>query len=151
IMLGKYGETLVVDWGLAKPIAGLEPEGPSERSEPPLQPTSGSAVEPTLAGTAVGTPAYMSPEQADARSGRMGVRSDVYGLGAPLYHLLTGRAPCQAGQLGDARERILAGEILRPRSINPRIAPALEAICLKAMALKPEDRYATAQELKADL
>jgi serine/threonine-protein kinase len=151
IMLGKYGETLVVDWGLAKAVDKPETESPLEQSELPLKPPSANALEPTLAGTTVGTPAYMSPEQVDSRVGKPGVRSDVYCMGATLYHLLTGRAPCQAEHVGDAYERILAGDIPPPQSINPRIAPALEAICLKALALKPEDRYATAQELKADL
>jgi serine/threonine protein kinase len=151
IMLGKYGETLVVDWGLAKALDQPEPESPIEHSELPLKPASGSALEPTLAGAAVGTPAYMSPEQVDGRVGELGVRSDVYCLGATLYHLLTGHAPYEAEQVGDIYQKILAGEIPRPRSLNPRVAPALEAICLKALALRAEGRYATAEALKADI
>ena len=117
----------------------------------PLKPASGSALEPTLAGSAVGTPGYMSPEQVDGRIGKLGVPSDVYCLGATLYHLLTGHAPCEADQRGDIYQKVLAGEIPRPRSLNPRVAPALEAICLKALALKPGDRYESAETLKADL
>jgi serine/threonine-protein kinase len=152
IMLGRYGETLVVDWGLAKAL-----EGPPEESsatpdvEPWLRPGSGSALEPTQAGSAVGTPGYMSPEQVDQRFGPLGVRSDVYCLGATLYHLLTGHAPCEADQVGEIYQKVLAGAIPRPRSLNPRLAPALEAICLKALALQPGERYATAEALKADV
>jgi tetratricopeptide (TPR) repeat protein len=151
IMLGKYGETLVVDWGLAKALDQPEADSPVERSELPLKPTSGSAMEPTLAGLAVGTPAYSSPEQVDNRVGTVGVRSDVYCLGATLYHLLTGHAPCEAEQVGDVYRKILAGEIPRPRSLNPRIAPPLEAIWLKALAGRPEDRYSTARALADDV
>jgi serine/threonine-protein kinase len=116
IMLGKYGETLVVDWGLAKALDQVEPEPESsiERSELPLKPASGSALEPTLAGSAVGTPAYMSPEQVDGRVGDPGVRSDVYCLGATLYHLLTGHAPARPSRWGTS-----FGRSWRPRSRGP--------------------------------
>src|SRR5262249_19410300 len=151
LMRGKQGEALVVDWGLAKAVDEPERESQSERSELPLKPTSGSAVEPTVAGSAVGTPSYMSPEQAAGRLDQLGPRSDVYCLGATLYHLLTGQAPLEAEQIGDVIQKVLAGEIPRPRTLNTRIAPALEAICLKAMALKPEDRYEPVEALQADL
>src|SRR5262249_43560528 len=151
IMLGKYGETLVVDWGLAKALGQPEHENAVERSELPLRPTSGSNLEPTLAGSAVGTPAYMSPEQAEGRLDLLGTRSDVYGLGATLYHLLTGRAPYESTQVGEVLQKLLSGDLVRPRSIKQRLAAALEAICLKAMALKPSDRYETVGEIKADL
>ena len=149
IMLGKYGETLVVDWGLAKALD--EPESPVERSELPLRPPSGSQLEPTLMSSAIGTPAYMSPEQVDGKVGKLGVRSDVYCLGATLYHLLAGHAPCEAEQVGEVYRKILAGDIPRPSSHNPRLVPALEAICLKALSLAPEDRYESAELMKADL
>jgi serine/threonine-protein kinase len=149
IMLGPYGETLVVDWGLAKSLGRADVAGlDGERT---LSPESGSQLEPTAAGSAVGTPAYMSPEQAAGRLDQLGPRSDVYGLGATLYHLLTGHAPCEADGPGGAGRKVRAGEIPRPRSFRPRLAPALEAICLRALALKPEDRYESAEALKADL
>src|SRR5262249_49840430 len=151
IMLGKYGETLVLDWGLARTLEQGESESPTERSEMPLKPTSGSALEPTLAGSAVGTPAYMSPEQAAGRLDHLRERSDVYCLGATLYHLLTGHAPCESREVGEVLRKVQAGDIPRPRAINPRLAPALEAVCQKALALKAEARYETVQSLKADL
>ena len=91
IMLGKYGETLVVDWGLAKPIG--RPEGLKDASEVTLRPSSASGSAETLTGSALGTPQYMSPEQAAGRLDLLSPASDVYSLGATLYCLLTGRAP----------------------------------------------------------
>ena len=79
----------------------------------------------------------MSPEQAAGRLDQLGPRSDVYCLGATLYHLLTGHAPCEAEEIGELYQKVLAGDIPRPRTLNPRIAPGLEAICLKAMAAAP--------------
>jgi serine/threonine-protein kinase len=90
VMLGAFGETLVVDWGLAKVVG--RPEGDTTGEEATLRPSSGDGVA-TVAGTAVGTPAYMSPEQAAGRLDLVGPASDIYSLGATLYHLLTGQAP----------------------------------------------------------
>ncbi len=155
IMLGRYGETLVVDWGLAKAIGrpdlGAEPPAPSAdpEPEPPLVPRSGESLEPTLAGSAIGTPGYLSPEQANGEE--TGIRSDVYGLGATLYHLLTSRPSCEAGDRGAALAQTVAGEIPRPRRVDPRIPRPLESICRKAMALQPADRYASALALRADI
>jgi len=150
IMLGRYGETLVVDWGLAKSVDRPE-ESSSDPAEQPLRPSSGSQLNPTLAGSALGTPAYMSPEQAQGRLELVGPPSDVYCLGSTLYHLLTGRAPCEDGQLAEVIRRVGSGDVPRPRVLNPRIAPALEAVCLKAIGLRPEDRYASAEALKSDV
>ena len=90
IILGKYGETLVVDWGLAKA------KGQSQSGDAligPVTPSSGSGATPTLEGSAIGTPAYMSPEQAAGKVTELGPATDVYSLGATLFHLLTGKLP----------------------------------------------------------
>src|SRR5205823_4680799 len=97
VMLGQYGETLVVDWGLAK-VAG-RPEGVDGAAEGTLRPASAGDSTPTRMGSAMGTPAYMSPEQAAGQLDLLGPASDVYSLGATLYHLLTGKAPFEGGEV----------------------------------------------------
>ena len=95
ILLGPYGETLVVDWGLAKVVGRGEAAAQAGAAEATLQPGSGSGSSETLPGTALGTPAYMSPEQAEGRLEQVGPLSDVYSLGATLYCLLTGKPPIE--------------------------------------------------------
>ena len=148
IMLGKYGETLVVDWGLAKALD--RPDPGTLLDERPLSPSSASGTAETLPGHVIGTPAYMSPEQAAGRIDLLGPPSDVYSLGATLYHLLTGKAPFQDPDLVQVLQRVQRGEFPRPRQAHPEIPPGLEAICLKAMALEPKDRYASARARKDD-
>jgi WD40 repeat protein/serine/threonine protein kinase len=149
IMVGKYGETLVVDWGLAKTTD--RPDLGKDTEEKPLVLASVGGVAETQAGRALGTPAYMSPEQASGELDRLGQASDVYSLGATLYHLLTGHAPVEEPDTGRALQRVRRGEIAPPRQVDRRIAPGLDAICRKAMALKPEDRYATSKALADDI
>ncbi len=146
IIVGRHGETLVVDWGLAKATGKSDPSA-AERT---LLPSSASGSSETLPGSALGTPAYMSPEQAEGRLERLGPRSDVYSLGATLYHVLTGQPPF-AGDAVDVIGAVLRGDFRRPRSRDASIDPALEAICLKAMALRSEDRYSTCRALADDL
>jgi serine/threonine-protein kinase len=148
IMLGPFGETLVVDWGLAKVVGRSDPDPGA--GEATLRPPSGSGLTPTVPGEACGTPAYMSPEQAAGRLDDLGPASDVYSLGAVLYHLLTGRAPFEgdAGVVPRAAER---GAFPPPRALDRSIDPALEAVGLKAMAPEPADRYATPRALAEDV
>ena len=133
VMVGKYGETLVVDWGLAKAVG--RPDPGAAIGERTLVPSSSSGVAETLPGSVVGTPAYMSPEQAAGDLDRLGPRSDVYSLGAMLYCLLTGKPPFQGDDLGAMLRAVQRGEFPAPRSVVPSIEPALEAVCKKAMAL----------------
>jgi serine/threonine-protein kinase len=151
IMLGDYGETLVVDWGLAKAVGRhLEPAVPTgaERS---LRPESGSEVQPTVMGSRLGTPAFMPPEQAAGRLDELGAPSDVYSLGATLYVLLTGQPPFTEPDLATLLRQVELGEFARPRQVCPWIDLALEAVCLKAMARLPQDRYPSPRALAEDL
>src|SRR5262249_42734662 len=139
IIVGKHGETLVVDWGLAKATGRAEP-GVEERT---LVPSLSSGSAETLPGSALGTPAYMSPEQARGDLEQLGPRSDVYSLGATLYCILTGKPPLEGDDVGELLRMSQRGGFLRPRQHDATIDPALEAVCLNAMALSPHDRYAT--------
>jgi tetratricopeptide (TPR) repeat protein/serine/threonine protein kinase len=153
VMLGRYGETLVVDWGLAKPVGRDETARAGD--EDTLAPSSGADSGGTQLGKAVGTPAFMSPEQAAGRWDLVGPASDIYSLGATLYFLLTGRPPFErqaaANAVAALLERVKHGEFSRPRKVKANIPAALEAVCLKAMAHQPEARYRTALELAADV
>jgi formylglycine-generating enzyme required for sulfatase activity len=143
ILLGPYGETLVVDWGLAKLID--RPDAPPV--EGPLEAAFSGDAAKTQAGAALGTPAYMSPEQAAGRLDDLGPRSDVYSLGATLYCLLTGRPPFDEKDVRTVLDRVQRGDFPPPRRVNPQVPAALEAVVLKAMALRPEERYATPRDL----
>lgn len=149
IMLGDYGETLVVDWGLAKPIDSTQ-----EFDSPGLD--SGSlpsmkALDVTVEGSAKGSPTYMSPEQARGDIDQVGVRSDVYSLGATLYHLLTGHGPVRGSSVSRILDDVRQGRFPAPSVVNSRCPKPLEAVCLKAMAIDPADRYATATEMADDV
>jgi len=147
IMLGKYGETLVVDWGLAKPAGCVEDTAVEEA---PLQASTGATTE-TVAGSAIGTPQFMSPEQAAGRLDLLSSASDIYSLGATLYVLLTGKLPFADTEVGKVLQKVQRGEFPRPRLVRREVPAALEAICLKAMALKPQDRYASSKAMADDL
>lgn len=155
IMLGEYGETLVVDWGLAKSY--VEPEPEFEQSTLGLTPRtrlstiSGDASLQTMAGTIVGTPQFMSPEQAQGKEGETGPASDIYSLGATLYGVLTGSGAFSAKTVDQLVVQVIAGDFPPPNKVQPGIPNALNAICLKAMARLPHQRYASAKALAADI
>jgi hypothetical protein len=110
-----------------------------------------SAADLTQPGARVGTPAYMSPEQADGRADAAGPAVDVFGLGGILYNLLTGRPPFRGGTVAEVLEQARQGRILPPRQLNRRVPRALELICLKALAADPRQRYPSAAALRDDL
>src|SRR5262249_41509600 len=122
--------------------------GAEERT---LMPSSASGSAETLPGSALGTPAYMSPEQVEGELERLGPRSDVYSLGATLYYLLTGKPPQEGDDIGELLRKVQRGEFIPPRQLDPSIDKALEAVCLKAMATKPEDRYVSCRALAEDV
>lgn len=155
VMLGRYGETLVVDWGLAKAngssVWDLAGDASLERRlevETLFQPSGSN--EPTRDGSTIGTPAYAPPEQILGKNEAIGIRSDVYGLGAILYELLTNQAPA-SGSLLQITHKITSGSIPHCRAIQPLVPKPIEAICSKAMALEYDDRYESASELRAEI
>ncbi|MEP3482676.1 MAG: serine/threonine-protein kinase [Fuerstiella sp.] len=153
IMLGRYGETLVVDWGLAKPIgkSKLDPDRIDPLAEETLVPRSGEGSTETRMGSVVGTLAYMSPEQADGRIDSLGPWSDVYGLGATLFSILTGKQPIAKADQSTMLRDISEGRVLPVHQHSTIQDAAIKAICAKAMALSTDDRYTSAGELAEDL
>ncbi|MBM4071877.1 MAG: tetratricopeptide repeat protein [Planctomycetes bacterium] len=152
IMLGKYGETLVVDWGLAKVVGRSDEPPPGDTTESTLHVrlAGNSDTLGTQLGQAMGTPAYMSPEQAAGR-GDVGPASDIYSLGATLYHLLVGRPAFQEADINVLLAKVREGDFPPPRKLHRDVPRPLESICLKAMATRPEDRYTSALALAADI
>lgn len=131
IMIGSFGEVLVLDWGVAKILRKREPQNTVSLEADTLIKNPGD----TTNGTVIGTRDYMSPEQARGEIDQLDERSDVYALGAVLYFLLTDKSPATA----------------RPRTVNPKVSKAAEAICLKAMSLEASARYSSAAELSRDV
>ncbi len=148
VMIGKYGETLVVDWGLAKAV-GERVADVTHPDEATLHPATSDSYE-TASGSAIGTPAYMPPEQAAGRLTELGPHSDVYSLGATLYHLLTNRPPFE-GTTKEILDRVIAGGVVAPHERSRRVPLGLSAICVKAMQRQPSARYASPRELAQDV
>jgi serine/threonine protein kinase len=153
IMLGPYGETLVLDWGLAKRFDAQQTAvAPADTEDSGKQaiPSSGAWMS-----VAAGTPGFMSPEQAAGHGTEIGPSADIYSLGATLYYLLTGRPvlPSSDDQTFDASSTapVLPNGLVTPRAINPEIPLDLQAVCLRALAGRPADRYPSALALAADV
>jgi eukaryotic-like serine/threonine-protein kinase len=129
VIVGSFGESIVLDWGLASFVD---------------EPGADSGIK--------GTPAYMAPEQAAGDAAAIGIRTDVYGLGAMLYHILTGQPPLfeHAGENG-LLEEVRKGAWTEPIALRASAPKPLVAICKKAMALAPQDRYETVSSLAQDV
>jgi serine/threonine-protein kinase len=145
VVLGDFGEAMVLDWGLARLID--EPERGPDSPDGVEKLTLDADLEATRQGQVLGTPAYMAPEQAAGKIDQIGPRTDIYALGAILYEILVGVAPYRAVSVTEILRQVREEAPERPRAANPSVPPALEAVCLKAMARRPEERYATATDL----
>ena len=168
VMVGEFGQVYVMDWGLAK-VLGRDDAHDIRVSEPPatdtvppatagqrvLYPSDRQQPITTMDGVVIGTPAYMPPEQAEGRIAEIDKRSDVYAIGTLLYHLLTGGAPyVQRASRVSARDVLTAvreGPPVPISELDPTAPVEVRAICEKAMARAPDQRYASAEELAEDL
>jgi WD40 repeat protein len=135
ILLDRDGEPLVADFGLAR-LVGVDSAGGGT---------------PSLSGVIVGTPGYMAPEQVAGRGRTLTTACDVYGLGATLYYMLTGRPPFQGETVLDVLRRVQHDEPASPRTLQPGLDRDLETICLTCLRKEPERRYGSADALADDL
>jgi serine/threonine-protein kinase len=148
IILGSYGEVIVLDWGLATLVRRPDESAPSD--DPPQIAVSKDASAHRTIGL-IGTPAYMAPEQADARHELVDERTDIYGLGAILFEILTGRTPVEASTVSELISKLSSGAMREARTVVGSVPRALNAICSRAMAAKPSERFARATDLADDL
>jgi tetratricopeptide (TPR) repeat protein len=137
VLLDKDGNPYVTDFGLAKRLRG--------------EPGALATGDLTQSGALVGTPGYVAPEQATGAKGSATVASDVYGLGAILYALLTGGPPFRGEDLLDTLEQVCHREPEPPRKNNPRVDRDLELICLKCLEKDPRRRYPSSETLAEEL
>ncbi len=143
VLLGAFGETIVIDWGLAKDLS-------DDAADPETSGAFGAAdVGDTRLGAVMGTPSFMAPEQGTGRD--VDERADVYALGAILYTVLAGAAPYSGSDSKTVVQLVAAGPPRPVRELAPSVSGELVAIVDKAMARDPSERYATAGELAADL
>jgi serine/threonine protein kinase/formylglycine-generating enzyme required for sulfatase activity len=149
IMIGDYGEVLILDWGLVKKL-GIK-EDASHHVQ--LHMDEFNEGDQTLDGAVSGTPNYMSPEQADGRIKDVGFHSDIYSMGAILYHILAYVPPFEKTQIRQLLENVKIGRFEAPRKRRPalKIPKELNAICLKAMSLYPLKRYGSIAQLSQDV
>jgi serine/threonine-protein kinase len=147
VMVGGFGEVVVLDWGLAKTIDQLDE--PSEA--PAVAVTEQARTDATLAGRVLGTPAYASPEQAEGRTDLIDTRTDVYGLGTILFEILTGRAPHTGESTAALLRHVATSDTPRARAAEATVPPALDAVCAKAMARNKADRYARPADVSREV
>ncbi|HVK13788.1 MAG TPA: serine/threonine-protein kinase, partial [Gemmataceae bacterium] len=143
VILGPFGEVQVLDWGLAKRVGAAD-----DADDPSGVTVSAAAAGETLPGSVVGTPGYLPPEQV---GGSADARSDVYGLGAVLFEVLTGRPPHAGASLAEVLQATRRPAAPRARAVDPTVPRPLDAVCTKALEPDPADRYPSAAELAEDV
>ena len=155
IMLGDFGEVMLMDWGLAKvgvvdvpDPAGLDDPTPTTANRPTVH-----KLDETHDGAVLGTPVYMPPEQAMGQISSMDARSDVYALGAILYEMLTLRTPVEGEEIKDVLHKVIFGHIFAPEALTPQraIPRDLSAVAMKSLSLRPENRYPDVISMRRDL
>jgi eukaryotic-like serine/threonine-protein kinase len=149
VVLGDFGEVVVLDWGLAKLVdrPDREPHTPFVRFDP----IAAEDIDLTIEGEMIGTPAYMAPEQAAGFLNLIDRRTDVYGLGAILYEILTGHRPFTGADTREVLRKVREDNPVPPRQFWPDLPPALETACLRALGKKAPDRYGSATELAQEV
>ncbi|MBI2423414.1 MAG: protein kinase [Candidatus Hydrogenedentes bacterium] len=151
IMIGEYGETMVIDWGLATAVANGAARARDGKSASCQDAVPAAATPFSSSNAPLGTPYYMPPEQAAGRLEEVDIRSDVYSLGAVLYEILAGKHPFGGHTKQEVLDQVLQGDLHPLEQAVPEVPPELAQICRKAMARRPEDRYAKADELAEDI
>ncbi len=146
VLIDPFDQPRVTDFGLAKKF-GVSPSGGKDAQTAEV----GTPNDLTQSGQLLGSPNFMPPEQAAARRGKIGPHSDVYSLGAMLYHLLTARPPFVAETVAETLQQLLDAEPVSPRLLNSSVPRDLETICLKCLEKEPGRRYESARELALDL
>ncbi|MEO8494780.1 MAG: serine/threonine-protein kinase, partial [Planctomycetota bacterium] len=151
VMVGSFGEVVVLDWGLAKMIDQPDDEDENLLESRPISVSDDVAIDATMQGAVLGTLPYMAPEQAAGRIDMIDARTDIYGLGAILFAVLTGNHPHRGTSTREIRSQILNEPTPHARSEDAKIHPGLDAICAKAMAKKQSERYPKARDLAEDV
>ena len=150
-MVGEFGETVVIDWGLAKSNDRSDIQAESlTRAVEALQTEETRGID-TTDGKVMGTPVFMAPEQALGLIERVDARSDVYSLGAVLYELLAGAPPFQGGSAKEVIDKVVLGAYAPIATLEPAAPAELIAICARAMANNPDDRYQSSKELADEI
>jgi serine/threonine protein kinase len=149
VMIGEFGETVVLDWGLAKVQGQPDVVGLIEKDA--KSPALDGHPSVTVAGHALGTPSYMSPEQALGKLESVDERSDVWSLGAMLYEVLTGQPPFTGDTAFEVIGKVIKDPVAKVATLSPDAPPELVAICQRAVSRDPEQRYGNAKELTGEV
>lgn len=153
VMIGDFGEVMVLDWGLAKRLGEritlIDATAPAAAPGASAMPSDDGNSELTQDGALMGTPAFMAPEQARGQQQIIDTRTDIYALGVLLYVLLTGERPF-SGPLATVLTKVMAGEF-EPPGRRAKVPRELDAIVCKAMATQIDDRYPDVGSLRADV